>query len=91
MSAVVQSIPDMNATPKDDAMKCSLCGGEMERGRAILGQTLAGVFVAGLALPNLFFESPCGGKKSVLDWRADDVAAHRCPKCGVVMFQGKRD
>lgn len=74
-----------------DSMKCSLCGSEMEHGRVQIGQSGLGFLVAGMALPHLFSVADSGETKSVFGWKDSDAAAHRCPNCGVVMFQGDRE
>jgi len=72
-------------------MNCPVCHKPMVRGSAELGQTLAGHLVAGLSLAHLFFRSDDRDKVSVLDWKTEQVAADRCPACGVVVLQGNPD
>ena len=77
--------------PSGDSIHCNLCGTAMERGKVTIGQTVSGFLAAGMALPLLFFESFSGEKTSVFGWKDADAAAHRCPGCGVVMLQGRRE
>jgi hypothetical protein len=58
----------------------------MDEGSCYTGQTGAGLLMAGLALPHLFFQKLGEPKLKVTSWHNGAVRAFRCTKCEAVML-----